>query len=328
MTWKEGGAAAVIGQSAPVTFVGLYTEGGQSPIQNPGGQGLFIGGTLGSDVYLSRGRLSGLNGIVNVGLGMRSYNTIADPVAGVTDITAGGAPSTKQIRKLVQSADAPLGWIERFLNGDIQTIYQGSFTSHYITGPNTLMTFGRTAPVPYAFAPVALFTFNGRQISHGSAAPTTGEHARGDLCINTGPTAVGPWAWTCTTAGTPGTWTALYNGYGVGNVGYATGAGGTTTQATSKSTGVTLSKLCGQITMNAAALAAGAAVGFTLTNTQIAATDVVVVNIASGATANSYTVTVDAVAAGSCHILLHNISAGSLSEAVVLNVAVIKAVAA
>lgn len=101
------------------------------------------------------------------------------------------------------------------------------------------------------------------------------------------------------------------------------GDGGTVTQATNKSTGVTLNTHSGQITMNGAALAAGAEVGFTLTNSVIAATDVVIVNIASGATADSYTVTVDAVAAGSCRISLSNVSAGSLSEAVVLNFVVI-----
>lgn len=113
-----------------------------------------------------------------------------------------------------------------------------------------------------------------------------------------------------------------------GALGYATGAGGAVTQATSKATGVTLSKLCGSITMHNESLAAAAETGFTLTNTLIAATDVVVVNIKSGATVNSYQVCVDTIAAGSCHITLANLSTGALAEAVVLNFAVIKAVAA
>src|SRR5882672_9299987 len=37
-------------------------------------------------------------------------------------------------------------------------------------------------------------------------------------------------------------------------LGYATGAGGAVTQATDKSTAVTLNKICGAITMNGAAL--------------------------------------------------------------------------
>lgn len=109
-------------------------------------------------------------------------------------------------------------------------------------------------------------------------------------------------------------------------IGYGTSAGGAITQQTNKSTGVTLNTPCGQITMNNAALNSATSVGFTLTNSVIAATDVVFVSIASAATANSYAVTVDAVAGGSCHIQLRNVSGGSLSEAVVLNFVVIKAV--
>jgi hypothetical protein len=112
-------------------------------------------------------------------------------------------------------------------------------------------------------------------------------------------------------------------------VGYGTGAGGAVTQATSKSTGVTLDKVCGEITMNNATLNRETAVSFTLTNSAIAATDVVVVNIKSAATANAYNVAVTAVAAGSCRIQVHNLLGGSdLSEALVLSFAVIKAVAA
>lgn len=122
----------------------------------------------------------------------------------------------------------------------------------------------------------------------------------------------------------PATFTALS---ATSTLGYATGAGGTVTQATSKATGVTLNKATGQITMNNAALAAGAVVSFTLTNSGIAATDTVAVNLKSGnATAATYRVHAEAPAAGSCIIVLTNISAGSLSEALVLNFNVFKGV--
>jgi hypothetical protein len=113
-------------------------------------------------------------------------------------------------------------------------------------------------------------------------------------------------------------------------VGYATGAGGTATQGagSGKATTVTLNRVCGQITMDSATLNAGASVTFTLSNTAIAATDLVHVNIASGATADSYETQVAAVTANSCNIQLRNVSAGNLSEAVVLNFAVIKSVTA
>jgi hypothetical protein len=111
-----------------------------------------------------------------------------------------------------------------------------------------------------------------------------------------------------------------------GTFGYATGAGGTVTQGVSKATGVTLNKVCGQITTHNAALNAGTEVSFTVTNSTVAATDCIIVNIASGASADAYNVQVDAVAAGSFRIALGNMTAGNLSEALVLNFVVIKGV--
>ena len=106
--------------------------------------------------------------------------------------------------------------------------------------------------------------------------------------------------------------------------GYITGEGGIVTQATSKATAVTLNKKCGQITMNAAALAAATTMTFTLTNSTIAATDLLVLNHISGGTAGSYLLNAQA-AAGSASINVRNITAGSLSEAIVIGFAVIKA---
>jgi hypothetical protein len=126
--------------------------------------------------------------------------------------------------------------------------------------------------------------------------------------------------------GTSLTTTGFVGSTGTAGIGYATGAGGTVTQATSKTTGVTLNKIAGQITMNGAALAAAAEVAFTLTNSTIAATDVVVVCVQSVGTAGAYLVSVGAVAAGSCSITVSNASAGSLSQALVLNFVVIKGV--
>jgi hypothetical protein len=111
-------------------------------------------------------------------------------------------------------------------------------------------------------------------------------------------------------------------------LGYTTGSGGTVTQGTSKTTAVTLNKINGEIVMHAEALADDATAAFTLTNSTIAATDVVIVNVASGvAVAGSYQVTVGAVAAGSCSISVLNVSGGSRTDTIKLNFAVIKAVA-
>ena len=107
-------------------------------------------------------------------------------------------------------------------------------------------------------------------------------------------------------------------------LGYGAGAGGTVTQATNKSTGVTLNALSGQITLNGANLATGTAVSFTLTNSQIAATDILVVNHVSGGTVGAYLFGMRA-AAGSATVTVRNVTAGDLAEAVVIGFAVLKA---
>jgi len=112
-----------------------------------------------------------------------------------------------------------------------------------------------------------------------------------------------------------------------GKHGYATGAGGVVTQLTDKTTAVTLSKSTGQITLAGAALAASTTVSFTLTNTVIEAGDILIMNHISGGTAGSYLLNAQS-AAGSASINVRNISLGSLSEAIVIAFAVIKAVSA
>jgi hypothetical protein len=112
--------------------------------------------------------------------------------------------------------------------------------------------------------------------------------------------------------------------YAAGEIGYSAAGQGTVTQATSKSTGVTLNKSAGQITMNGAALAGATAVSSTLTNSLISAKDVIILTIGSGATATAYTTYVSSMAAGSAVITLRNLTAStSYSEAVVINFAII-----
>jgi hypothetical protein len=98
----------------------------------------------------------------------------------------------------------------------------------------------------------------------------------------------------------------------------------TVTQGSSKATAVSLNFPSGNIVLNGAALAAGANVGFQFQNSYISSQDVLIVNIARSATGGAYRVNVDAVANGSANIRLYNNWGASLSEAVVLNYAVIK----
>jgi hypothetical protein len=112
--------------------------------------------------------------------------------------------------------------------------------------------------------------------------------------------------------------------YASQELGYSAAAQGTVTQATDKSTGVTLNKSAGRITMNNAALAGSTAVSFTLTNSLISANDAIIVNVSGGGTAAAYTTYISSMTAGSAVVTLRNLTAStSLSEAVVLNFAII-----
>jgi len=111
-------------------------------------------------------------------------------------------------------------------------------------------------------------------------------------------------------------------------VGYTPGAGGTVTQATSKSTAVTLNKPSGRVTLNGAALAAGATASFTLNNTTIAEGDTVLLSL-SGAMGTFVNYNVwSYVGGGYVLIAIKNISGGSLSDAPTINFAVIKGASA
>jgi len=115
--------------------------------------------------------------------------------------------------------------------------------------------------------------------------------------------------------------------YATQEIGYSTAAQGAVTQLTDKSTGVTLNKSAGRITMNNAALGGGAVASFTLNNSLISANDTIIVCISStttGSTAGAYTTYVSNLTTGSALITLRNLTAStSYSEAVIINFAVI-----
>lgn len=115
--------------------------------------------------------------------------------------------------------------------------------------------------------------------------------------------------------------------YASQELGYSAAAQGTVTQATDKSTGVTLNKSAGRITMNNAALGGATAVSFILTNSMISINDTIIVNVSSNTTGSAlgaYTTYVSYLAAGSALITLRNLTAAtSYSEAVIINFSII-----
>lgn len=115
--------------------------------------------------------------------------------------------------------------------------------------------------------------------------------------------------------------------YASQELGYSSAAQGAVTQLTSKSTGVTLNKSAGRITMHDAALAGSAAVSFILTNNLISANDTIIVCVSSnttGSAAGAYTTYVSYLASGSALITLRNLTtATSYSENVIINFTII-----
>jgi hypothetical protein len=114
--------------------------------------------------------------------------------------------------------------------------------------------------------------------------------------------------------------------YASQELGYSAAAQGTVTQATDKSTGVTLNKSAGRITMNNAALAGGAVASFILTNSLISTNDTISVCVSSnttGSAAGAYTTYISYLSAGTALISLRNLSATSYSEAVIINYTII-----
>jgi hypothetical protein len=167
----------------------------------------------------------------------------------------------------------------------------------------------------------AIRTFLSTPSSANLAAAVTDETGTGALVFQSSPALINPDIGNAIGASV----TTSFNQYitGLGKHGYTTGAGGTVTQATSKSTAVTLDKSTGTITMNNAALAADTTVTFTLNSLVIEANDIVVLNHISGGTAGAYTLNAQCLA-GQANINVRNITAGSLSEAIVLRYALIK----
>ena len=153
-------------------------------------------------------------------------------------------------------------------------------------------------------------------------AAMTDETGTGSLVFATTPTLVTPVIGAAT--GTSLTATGVIASTGTAGVGYATGAGGTVVQGTNRTTGVTLNKTTGSITLFSAAGSATAAT-FTVTNSTVAATDVIILNQKSGT--DLYDLMVTAVAAGSFNITFRT-TGGSTTETPVFNFAVIKGVVA
>jgi len=104
----------------------------------------------------------------------------------------------------------------------------------------------------------------------------------------------------------------------------------TVTQATNRTTGVTINALSGNIITNNASLAAEASATFVVTNNKVAINDVVILSQRSGSNGGGTDVLVSAVTNGTFSITVtnNNVAAGTAETgAITINFVIIKALA-
>lgn len=94
-----------------------------------------------------------------------------------------------------------------------------------------------------------------------------------------------------------------------GGLGYGAGSGGTVSQATNKTTGVTLNKPSGYITTFAGSIAANSNAAFQVSNSTVGDGDTITVNLVGGVTSGTvYMVDAQAVGAGGFYIIVRNVT--------------------
>jgi hypothetical protein len=191
-------------------------------------------------------------------------------------------------------------------------------TASGLTAGNVTTNANLTGAVTSVGNATSLGSFTSAQL----LAALTDETGTGANVFANTPTFVTPVIGSAT--GTSLAVTGAVTSSGTAGIGYATGAGGAVTQAISRTTGVTLDKTTGSITLFSAA-GTTSATTFTVTNSTVAATDVIVLSQKSGT--DLYDLMVTAVGAGSFNITFRT-TGGTTTEQPVFNFAVIKGVAA
>lgn len=106
-------------------------------------------------------------------------------------------------------------------------------------------------------------------------------------------------------------------------IGYATGAGGTVVQGTSRTTPVTINKICGTITMFSAAGSAAWS-SFTVNNTTIGLTDNIILSYSGGS--NTYIFIPGRIIAGTSFVISFVSISGTAVDSPVINFTIIKSV--
>jgi hypothetical protein len=109
-------------------------------------------------------------------------------------------------------------------------------------------------------------------------------------------------------------------------VGYATGAGGVVTQATNRTTAVTINNVCGQITTVSATTGDNTFTSFTVNNSVVTAADTIILSLAQPGFNNKYIISAVDVTAGAFKIQTYTPIGVLAAESLTINFSVIKSV--
>ena len=192
-----------------------------------------------------------------------------------------------------------------------------------ITGTASGLTAGNVttnANLTGAVTSVGNATSLGSFTSANLASALTDETGTGAAVFANTPTLVTPNIGAAT--GTSLAATGAIKSSGTAGIGYATGAGGVVIQGTSRTTGVTINKITGQITLFSAA-GTTSATTFTVTNSLVNTTDVIILNQHTGT--DLYDLMVTKTVLGSFDITFRT-TGGTTTEQPIFNFTVIKGV--
>ena len=331
--------AAGIDKGAQLTLGGQWT-GGEVPFASIAGraeaaagavQGYMQFGTINSSGVLTERMRIDSSGNVGIGTSspaatLHSYKNTNNGTIGVAAILDAGTQNPSV---------AGGGIVMNFLTNTGATYFGavGGYTdgTNYVTGLwGGAAASGAPALIVNSSGSVGIGTSSPQQPIHVYSSAAAGKYiyAQQAGSYNIGFQAQNSVSnWYAYTAASTGNF-EFFQGSGSGNVvvvspvglGYGTGSGGTVTQATSRTTGVTLNKPTGAITLVSAA-GSSTWQEFTVTNSLVTANDTFVLNQRAGA--DRYVLQVRSISAGS-FVIAFQTTGGTTTEQPIFNFAIIK----
>ncbi len=202
-TYVQGGAYAGIGASARNLFTNCYSESGQPPSYFSGSSQSIFGGLHAAGIANAYA-FSGDSG------GFGAYN-LRTNILDISSVKPTGPNGFSIMNIKTVDSFYPWNFNASTPDGGLY-LTNGGLTNrqvYQITGPATTVTFGRSSPMPFVFAPTTTVIGSSRVHSYAASKPTTGEHAAGEVCWNLTPTPGGPPGWSCISSGVPGVWAPM-----------------------------------------------------------------------------------------------------------------------